>query len=67
MQKNVVKTVFPNPFLKNQNQAYSFRAKVLNSLFWLYAKLRVIEIYETKVQTTCFYLIQFFLKIKRRL
>ena len=49
----------PKPFLRNQNRVYLWISslKVLYSLFLLYANLRAIEITETKLRGTCFYLI----------
>ena len=41
--------------------------KILYSLFLLYPKLRVIELNETKLQTTCIYLIWSFFKKQKEL
>ena len=52
------------PFSEKINFSISMdrKSKVLYSLFLLYAKLRVIKYIETKLKTTCFYLILSFFK-----
>ena len=57
--RNVLKRLFPNPFLKNQNWAYPW----INSLYSLYSffitfySIGLLKYIKTKPQTTCFYLI----------
>ena len=53
--------VFPDPFLKNQNSAYLWISilKFHTACFYGIASLRLSEHIETKLQTTCFYLISF--------
>ena len=70
LTQNVVEKLVPDPFLKNWNRTYLW----INSLkfytvFLSYAKLRGLSKYvQTKLQTTCFYLIlSFFKKTKRGL
>ena len=51
----------PRSFSKKSKLSISLDYAVLCSLFLLYPKVRTIEIYtETKLQTTCFYLIYSF-------
>ena len=44
--QNVMKKLFPDPFLRNENWVYLwiYGLKVLYSLFLLYANLRAIEV-----------------------
>ena len=43
--QNVVKKLFPDPFLKNENRAYLWiNVLLLDILFSLFGKLRTIEI-----------------------
>ena len=59
----------PRPFFAKLKLSISLdqKPKALCLLFQLYAKLRVIEIFETKLQTTCFYLILRFFKREKDL
>ena len=57
----------PRPFSKRLKLSIFLdqESKVLYSLFLSYAKLRTSKYTETKLQTICFYLIQYFFKKRK--
>ena len=61
--------LFPDPFLQNQNRAYLWIniLKFYTVCFIFMSSWRLSKYIETKLQTTSFYLIQSFLKNKKRL
>ena len=55
LTRNAVEKLFPEPFEKPKLiVSLDQWSKVLYSLFLLYARLRTIQIIETKLQTTLF-------------
>ena len=68
---HVVDKLFPDPFLKNQNWAYLWtnNLKFYAVCFYEISSRRLSKCIETKLQTTCIYLISYkaFLKKQRGL
>ena len=65
---NAMEILFPDPFLKNQNCAYLWinSPKFYAACFYCMLKWGLSNYIETKLQSTCFYLIQSSLKNKKR-
>ena len=57
MRQNMVEKLSPDLFQKNQNWVFLWINSLTCGLFLLYAKLRLSKYIDTKLQTTCFYLI----------
>ena len=67
--QNVVEKLVPELFLKNENWAYLCinSLKFYTACFYCMASSELSKYTETKLQTICFHLIEFFWKIKRGL
>ena len=64
---NVMEKVVPDPLLRNYNWAYLWiNDQEFYTVFLLYNKRGLSKYIETKVHTTCFYLLLGFLKNKKR-
>ena len=66
-QKYAVEELFPDPFLENQNEVYSWisNLKFYTVCFYCMPSWELSKYIETKLQTTCFYFIED-LKNKKR-
>ena len=64
----MVEKLFPDPFLKTQNQVYLWvnNLKFYTVCFYCMLGSGLSKYIETKLQTTCFYLIRSFFKNKKR-